>query len=1027
MRDISCRVDPLVAIAALLIFSLFPSVQTQAARLPSANRECAICHIMWLTEFKRQDLKPLVPYNPRPTVDSGKQDIVSTKRMCFSCHDGFVLDSRFMWKDGGHSHPVGQAPSENIKIPIVAGKELYPLNDDGHVYCGTCHTAHGVDWAQSDAPIFMRVTDKGSGELCKGCHKDKLDGAKHGDHSVFGKLDTLPAALVQAGGKTGGGKAGASKTLLCQSCHRPHAAATESLLLIPNGNSQLCGTCHADHYPNNRAEAARMGTHPINVRPAVAKVPDRLSKGGAILGSGDQVICQTCHKPHNATAGKGLLVAANRNSALCQDCHRPQRSVTGGKHDMRLVDGAAKNVRGEMVDKAGVCSACHVPHKGVGPKMWARRLASGPDPMATLCTSCHGKGGLASRHQAGANSHPVGVKVANLGHSIKLPAFTATGVRTKDASKGLVSCASCHDAHRWDPANPQHNAKPGAASDNTNRFLRKANGTNSALCLTCHQRPKQVRGTKHDLTLTAPRSSNRLKQRPAQSGVCGACHIVHKAGGPFLWARNALPRTDPASAACKNCHKSGGLAKKKRIGKNTHPTGMDLKSLPVSIRAGRWRSTTASASSKKRLTPLPLFNAQGRPAHKGGNVACGTCHDPHVWSQAGGVSGDPRRIEGSADDSFLRISDGGKSALCINCHVDKASVADSKHNVSTPATRQGPERGVCSDCHSPHNAARNNLWARATGPGKGPTEVLCNDCHKANGSAKDKLITGHSHPTGIELRSGMKSGVLPLFSATGNRPHGSGVIDCATCHDPHRWSPTPEGMEAASRDNEGDGRNSFLRLAAAPAGELCITCHRKQGAVRGTDHDLAVTAPTEVNRHGQQVTQSGVCGQCHTPHNAATTSTLWARDLNSEARDPGGAVFNVAQQRCASCHRADGIAENKQPLKTQHPATVKVWSTALQKKLLEHKTPDIPVYSLSGKQVQFGAITCSSCHDPHRWDPANDSPGKGANVEGDVRTSFLRNANSAFFTCADCHGADALFRYKYFHDPASRRTGIPLR
>ncbi len=129
----------------LLLSLIFFSQLSQAAmRLPSANRECASCHVMWLAEFKRKDISTLISYNPKPVMKSGKQDIASSEPICFSCHDGFVLDSRFLWEENKHAHPVGQKPSNKIKIPLVEGKNLFPLNEDGRMYCGTCHTAHGV-------------------------------------------------------------------------------------------------------------------------------------------------------------------------------------------------------------------------------------------------------------------------------------------------------------------------------------------------------------------------------------------------------------------------------------------------------------------------------------------------------------------------------------------------------------------------------------------------------------------------------------------------------------------------------------------------------------------------------------------------------------------------------------------------------------------------------------------------------------------------------------------------------------------
>ena len=135
------------------VLILLPT-SAEAARVVEEKRECAICHIAWLPDFKKQEIETLVPHNPRPDVATGRQDVVSTEMMCFSCHDGYVLDSRFLWQEGGHTHPVGVVPSEKVNIPKEDGKTIFPLNDDGKVYCGTCHSAHGVEWGSDLSPVF---------------------------------------------------------------------------------------------------------------------------------------------------------------------------------------------------------------------------------------------------------------------------------------------------------------------------------------------------------------------------------------------------------------------------------------------------------------------------------------------------------------------------------------------------------------------------------------------------------------------------------------------------------------------------------------------------------------------------------------------------------------------------------------------------------------------------------------------------------------------------------------------------------
>ena len=775
---------PVAATLILAMVALLAVADARAAQDVAANRECATCHVMWLTDFKRPDVTPLVAYEPKPLVATGRQDVASTERMCFSCHDGFVLDSRPVWRSARHGHPVGVKPTAKVKIPTSGGKVIFPLNDDGKVYCGTCHTAHGVDWAQSESPVFLRVKNVDS-SLCLACHLEKSAGPEEGSHPVFRPIDKPPVSLASAGGKFGSGG-----SVICQSCHRVHAAPEEKMLVMDNSRSALCGTCHT------------------------------------------------------------------------------------GKQD--------------------------------------------------------------------------------------------------------------------------------------------------------------ILQTKHDLSIMAPEAVNIHNQTATQSGPCGVCHLPHNANGPALWARDVFPGVDPMSARCLTCHNPEGLAKKKTIGEHSHPVNVAIADIGIRVSSQGWNSRFPLLNPNKPLTPLPLYDNRGLRTRDAGKVGCASCHDPHTWSPtpAGQATAktDPRKIEGSGANSFLRLPLDANSTLCTNCHTDKAALALSKHNlaITTPVTKgkvkgkkpvrttaADSELGLCSTCHQPHNAKGRFLWARDTGPGKGSTVGLCTSCHRDGGLAEKKLVGTHSHPVGMKLLDGMKPN-LPLFSATGGGDAARGVVECASCHDPHQWDPTNIASRAgADAGAEGDAATSFLRVSAAGPSDLCVECHREQKFVRRTDHDLAVTAAKAVNAMGETVAESGVCGQCHLVHNAVQDQHLWARKP--------GAAPSGSEQLCRSCHVQDGIAQAKIPLESQHPAKVQVWSHALRARFRQNAGADIPVYGADGKQVSVGVITCASCHNPHRWRPDKAEEGPGKNTEGDVLSSFLRAASSEYIVCSDCHGEDALYRYKYFHGRSSHR------
>lgn len=760
-----------ICLFGLILFAF--STHTYAARNVEAKRECATCHVMWLDEFKRKDVKPLIPYEPKQVTNTGKQDATSTERMCFSCHDGFVLDSRFLWKQSSHGHPVGKKPPKGMKIPTAKGKTIFPLNDEGKIYCGTCHTAHGVDWSSEVSPIFMRVKNIDS-SLCLACHLDKSTGPKEGNHPVFKRPAQSPTGLIEAGAKLG-----ADGSVICESCHRPHGGKQER-----------------------------------------------------------------------------MLVTSNNKAALCYSCHKNKRGVVNSKHDMTVMAPDITNIHGDDITKKGPCSACHVPHGGQGPGLWAR----------------------------------------------------------------------------------------GVTADERNK----------------------------------------------------------------------------TSAMCTTCHSKEGVAKDKLTGVHSHPVDIKLEHLNVQVDKKGWTSKSKLAQGKQKPQALPLFDSHGQRTYKQGLMSCSTCHDPHNWSVSDELKNiaDPKNSEGDGTTSFLRIAQGDKSDLCLNCHIEKRAIKHTSHDIKTASSDEqaslSEAKSTCMHCHAVHNAKGITLRDRDKGLGKMSIEAWCKDCHKKDGLAQDKQISEHSHPLGKHPAKFQATTGLPLFDEEGKRSEHNGLVDCATCHDPHQWSPVGEkpGSKHAKKI-DGDGNNSYLRIAASHDAKLCEACHKDKALVKGTDHDMRVTAPTSLNTHGQLPHQSGVCGQCHAVHNPLLKIKLWAQ------KEGDGKDFN--EQLCRSCHSDDGQASKKIPRALRHPADVMAWSAEIRELTSKHEVPDIPVFDKSGKHAHSGVISCPSCHNPHQWDPRKPVAGTGINKEGDALTSFLRNSNSEFIVCADCHGKDALFRYKYFHGKTSRK------
>ncbi|MCK4704809.1 MAG: hypothetical protein KAT90_04980, partial [Gammaproteobacteria bacterium] len=213
--------------------------------------------------------------------------------------------------------------------------------------------------------------------------------------------------------------------------------------------------------------------------------------------------------------------------------------------------------------------------------------------------------------------------------------------------------------------------------------------------------------------------------------------------------------------------------------------------------------------------------------------------------------------------------------------------------------------------------------------------------------------------------------------------------------------------------DDGSTSNSFLHKPANNESLLCVSCHDDKKFIINTDHDLSVTADKEKNKSGQKRNASGVCGQCHLPHNASENQYLWAKKL--------GNGKDEIEKRCRSCHDKNKVASIKNPLMTNHPENINIWSPELRKQIYQKSVPDTPVFNKLGKKTNFGSITCASCHNPHQWNAEENKKGSGKNEEGNAKTSFLRAEKTKNIVCVDCHGQDALFRYKYFHGESSHK------
>ncbi len=529
-----------------------------------SRRDCIICHISWADG----------------SGHSGSDAVllpVSDEKMCLSCHHGAVMESRLRLGKG-HQHPTlhqrrnGRTAGESTRFKDDRVPEAFPLAPAGHLYCGSCHTPHALLEEGQAVPrnhrnTWLRESNRNS-RLCLRCHPSKANHSENQDNPLNHPLNVVLAPPPVVGAKG---------------------------------------------YPF-RKELQR-------------GFPEELKKLGGRPGDQGELICQSCHRVHGASATP-LLVTTGETWKLCITCHRSQHAE--GKEEARrkgvhpLGEELEKPV--ELADRKISrldCLSCHRVHEGQPGTPLLPRLQDAD----TLCAHCHERQEAKDRkHARGKQVHPVNT---DLKEPVKLDGKTIRRLR----------CRSCHSVHDGEKNTPS------LVEDHRN----------GALCRHCHDGQTEVTGTDHDLRRPYGEHRNELRETLSKEGLCGGCHSLHRArrDGTFLYAGPELPEAPGLprrDRLCLACHRKENPLDAKEVERYTHP----------------WKDLILRSDPGV----MPLIDEKGKIT-KFGRIGCITCHEPHRWhpgnerpSNAEVTHGNE---EGTVLNSFLRRK-GVSGTFCVDCH-----------------------------------------------------------------------------------------------------------------------------------------------------------------------------------------------------------------------------------------------------------------------------------------------------------------------------------------------------------------------
>ena len=685
---------------------------------------------------------------------------------------------------------------------------------------------------------------------------------------------------------------------------------------LANAAGVACKKCHKPKFKKSKTSH----NHPNAIYP-----PEGITiPAGFNLDESGKISCLTCHqdhgddgngKPLSPSNGEFYLVSTPQDIGFCESCHKDHREKAklhlgrdiAPEHTEKLSVMGGIGQDGKMV-----CRTCHTAHGTPSSDLIRAENVKKAKVLISVCLACH-PGDKGQEHS---------VKKG----SLSIPKKYKNGVPIKKFKKSLT-CSSCHQLHNPVPGTP-HLSEAVAKSE---------------LCVACHKNKYALLFSKHNMALQESDSKNIKGKSVAESGPCSSCHTVHGGSMGNLWARTLPAGKDTISRMCDSCHQD--ISKEKNSANSLHPLDMNM---------------TGREMAKK----LPLFDSKAKK-DKAGNVTCATCHNVHQWDPGKKTPKKPQDIDknGDAQNSFLRIANNGLSKLCLNCHREQEMIVNTVHDIRTNFPdeqnmndKTSLEAGVCSACHAVHNTLDLYMWSRQL-PSKGDISAsFCHSCHNSRDIGFQKVLTDHSHPLSISLIEAGMTTTLPTYNAGGNKLDDANIT-CSTCHDVHKWNPaqTQRAMKPPNpRTSPSTADNKFLRIPNKES-KLCTNCHKKQGFIFETPHDLRISAPEELNTLGQNPEQGGPCSACHLVHNSKQKS-IWAKDF--------GYGSDLISMRCLSCHDQNKVAQTKAVGFNDHPVNLNL------SKDITNSASTLPLYNDYGKVDISGKILCTTCHDVHQWAPS---------------------------------------------------------
>jgi predicted CXXCH cytochrome family protein len=190
-------------------------------------------------------------------------------------------------------------------------------------------------------------------DACQPCHAEKYKGWKTSKHAAKPAVAAAECSACHA--KDANKEAGIG----CEACHGPgknHASSGDKTKIVSTKAADVCGKCHTGPTPAI--------IDPTKTVPETGPNHRMIYNMWAASGHNKaNVVCVSCHDPHNSTNPKQLVM---EKEELCRKCHKQRAVLQGVK-----------------------CVSCHMTESNHLMKIIRPDDPNVPDTRKDTCTSCH--------------------------------------------------------------------------------------------------------------------------------------------------------------------------------------------------------------------------------------------------------------------------------------------------------------------------------------------------------------------------------------------------------------------------------------------------------------------------------------------------------------------------------------------------------------------------------------------------------------------------------------------------------------